>query len=90
MKKVKSSSKKEASGKKIKDKKKRPSSYLVDQSLGARENGVYKFPGQFLLSGVLLILLWTVIEHPLGVMVLLLGILSLGLEVVFLSRRVKR
>ena len=85
MKKVKSSRKKVTKVKTAKHKK-RPSSYAVEQSIDANENGIYKFPGQFLLIGALLIFFWSMTEYPLKAMLLALGILSLGLEAVFLSR----
>ncbi len=87
MKKMKSSSEKSSGNKKVKNKKKRPSSYTIEQSIGARESGIYKFPGQFLLFGVLLIFLWAISAHPLRVTLLILGVFSIGLEAIFLSRR---
>ena len=72
---------------KISDKKRRPNSYNIHQSMNSRETGLYKFPGQFVLLGILLLFFWTMIRHPLGVVVLGLGILSFGLEAIFLSRR---
>ena len=70
----------------MKKKKKAYDKYRVDSS--KEESGIYKFPGEFLVLGLIAILIDMLIEHPVVTPEMtILGFLLFALEGYFLFRR---
>ncbi len=76
-------------GIKMKQKNKESKSYSRYQVMSSKESsGIYKFPGEFFVLGLIAILIDQLIEHPIVTPEMtILGIILFAVEAYFLFRR---